>query len=324
MLSIVQQPPTAGRGDVPVENMSEDNEEVDKSTCCASCGIAGIDDVKLKECDGCDLVKYCSDECQRSHKSEHEDACKQRAAELRDELLFKQPKSSHLGDCPLCCLPLPLDMKKSTIYGCCSKVICNGCSYANKIREYERRLQYSCPFCREPSPETDEECFKRMMKRIEANDPVAISQEGTGQRKKGEYRKAFEYFTKAAELGDAEAHYCLSIMYRLGHGIERHEGKMMYHREEAVIAGHPFARHDLGCKEKEDGNDERAVKHWIIAASQGDGDSIKELMEAYKDGLISKDDLAATLRAHQAAVDATKSPQREAAEEYHRSKYSAS
>ena len=33
-----------------------------------------------------------------------------------------------------------------------------------------------------------------------------------------------------------------------------------------------------------------------------------------KPGLVNKDDFAAALRAHQAAVDATKSPQREAAE----------
>jgi hypothetical protein len=29
--------------------------------CCANCGIAGVDDVKLKECTNCDLVKYCGD-----------------------------------------------------------------------------------------------------------------------------------------------------------------------------------------------------------------------------------------------------------------------
>ena len=29
--------------------------------CCASCGIAAVDDVKLMDCDGgCDIVKYCS------------------------------------------------------------------------------------------------------------------------------------------------------------------------------------------------------------------------------------------------------------------------
>ena len=53
------------------------------------------------------------------------------------------------------------------------------------------------------------------------------------------------------------------------------------------------------------------MKHWIIAASQGDDDSIKTLMDAYKLGFVSKEDLAAALRAHQAAVDETKSPQRQ-------------
>ncbi len=35
----------------------------------------------------------------------------------------------------------------------------------------------------------------------------------------------------------------------------------------------------------------------------------------FKDGFLSKNVLAATFRAHQAAVDVLKSPQREAAEE---------
>jgi hypothetical protein len=27
---------------------------------CANCGKAAVDDVKLKKCGGCELVKYCS------------------------------------------------------------------------------------------------------------------------------------------------------------------------------------------------------------------------------------------------------------------------
>mmetsp|Transcript_12337 Transcript_12337/g.20323 ORF Transcript_12337/g.20323 Transcript_12337/m.20323 type:complete len:90 (+) Transcript_12337:62-331(+) len=81
--------------------MSEDNaSEADTSLCCASCGIAEIDDINMKECDACDLVKYCSDECRKDHKSQHEEACNKRAAELRDELLFKQPESTHYGGLP--------------------------------------------------------------------------------------------------------------------------------------------------------------------------------------------------------------------------------
>ena len=39
-------------------------------------------------------------------------------------------------------------------------------------------------------------------------------------------------------------------------------------------------------------------------------------MDVFKEGHISKDDLATALRAHYAAVDATKSPQREFAEKF--------
>ena len=41
--------------------------------------------------------------------------------------------------------------------------------------------------------------------------------------------------------------------------------------------------------------------------------SIEWLTKCYKEGHVSKDDFARALRAHQAAVDAMKSPQREAA-----------
>ena len=59
------------------------------------------------------------------------------------------------------------------------------------------------------------------------------------------------------------------------------------------------------------------MKHWIIAASQGDNDSLKYLIDDFKRGFVGKEDLDTALRAHQAAVDAAKSPQREAAEKYY-------
>ena len=180
------------------------------------------------------------------------------------------------------------------------------------------RLVQSCPFCREPAPITDEEWDEQVMKRAEANDPVAMSREGGKQLKKGDYHSAFEYWEKAAELGDALAHVCLARLYRLGRGVEKDRAKETYHLEKAAIAGHPSARHDLGAHEYNDGNVERAVKHWVIAATQGEDKSIKTLMIAFKAGLVSKDELAAALRAHKAAADATKSPQREAVEVFYK------
>ena len=147
---------------------------------CAACGIAAVDEVKLKECADCDLVKYCSDACQKKHKSQHEEACNKRAAELRDELLFKQPESSHRGDCPICFIPSPLDLETSVINLCCSKIICKGCDHANRMREIEGKLKFKCPFCRKPVP-TKNEPYEMIMKRIEANDPEAMRQWGRKQ-----------------------------------------------------------------------------------------------------------------------------------------------
>ena len=294
-----------------------DNEAV-AASCCASCGIAEIDDVKLVPCDGCDLVKYCSDECREEHRPQHAEDCKKRAAELRDELLFKQPATTHLGDCPICCLPLPIDVHALNV--CCSKIICQGCDYSNKMREKEMRLAHSCPFCREALPKTDEGVEKQNMKRVEMNDPAALCHQGMEQRKRGDYNGAFEYLSKAAKLGDVEAHYRMSALYRDGEGVEQDRRKEIYHMEEAAIGGHPKARLCLGCKEMFWGDYESAVKHYIIAATQGEDGPLKLLMDLFKGGIVSKEDLAATLRAQKAAVDATKSAQRVAAKEYYRKK----
>ena len=235
-----------------------------------------------------------------------------RAAELRDELLFKQPESNHCGDCPICCLPLSFEGKYSSMMACCSKIICNGCVHANQMREAAESSEpkHKCPFCRHRLPKTQEEMTHNNMKRAEANDPFATFQIGIRRHDEGNYEEAFKYYTKAAGLGDVASHYNLSLLYRDGK-VEKDEKKEVYHLERAAIGGHPGARHNLGCKEAENGNYERAVKHMIIAASLGYQKSIEmlKLNRAH----VNKEDFAAALRANQAALDAMKSPQRKAA-----------
>jgi TPR repeat protein len=294
--------------------MSEDTGAVVSSSCCASCGIEEIDDINLKECDDCDLARYCSDECQENHKLEHEEACKKRAAELRDEILFKQPESSCYGDCPICCLPLPIDPLKSYLMECCGKVICYGCYHVNGKREIEGRLQQKCAFCREPLPCTQEQVNERLMKLIGANDTVAMCRMGMIRCSEGDYNAALEYLTKAVALGDVHAHYQLSCLYGEGRGVEKDEKREQHHAEQAAIGGHPSARYNLGCFEDKSGKIERAAKHFIIAANLGNDISMQVLKGYYKYGLVGKEVLAASLRAYNAAVDATKSPQREEAE----------
>ena len=283
--------------------------------CCASCGTAQVDDIILKTCTACKSVRYCSVKCQREHRPQHKRACKKRAAELHDEILFKQPESSHEGDCPICFLPISLDNKKSTIKSCCSKKICDGCYHSYEERMFEESLEPTCPFCRHPAPESEEEEEKNIMKRVKANDPVAMVQMSLRRYFSGGYDDAFRYVNKAAALGDAGAHFLLARFYHEGKCVEKDGKKVLYHLEQAAIGGHPKARYNVGCEDKKNGRLDRAMKHWIIAATLGCDDSLDALKVCFRAGIGNKDDFAATLRAHQAAVEATKSPQREAAEE---------
>jgi hypothetical protein len=59
------------------------------------------------------------------------------------------------------------------------------------------------------------------------------------------------------------------------------------------------------------------VKHCIIAAKFGLLRPMKEVWRYYAQGNITKVDLEATLRTHQAAIDAMKSPEREAAQAFY-------
>jgi len=279
-------------------------------TLCAACGIGEDDGIKMNKCTACDLARYCSDKCQLEHLPEHEQTCKKRAAELRDDILFKQPESSHFGDCPICCLPLSIYTSKSTPMECCSKVICGGCAYADTIRELAGSLESTCPFCRHPTEESLEEARTR---RIEANDPFAMCQMGIRRYHDGDYKSAYEYLSKAAELGEVTAHFELSLFLSSGVGVEMDEKKEVYHLEQAAIEGHVLARNNLGCVEEENGRMERAAKHWIIAVNLGHSHSLDAVKSCYRQGFVSKEDLAKALRAHQAALDAMKSPQRDEA-----------
>jgi len=228
---------------------------------------------------------------------------------------MQQPDGTHLGECPLCFLSMPIDLGKSIFWTCCSETICNGCIHANYMSNINDKVKAKrCPFCREPAPRGKDEANKRVMKRIKANDPDAINYMGAQRYDQGDYDAAFNYATKAAELGNAAAHYQLGIMFGDGEGVEKDEEKAVFHFEKAAIGGHPQARHELACYEGRNGNAKRAVRHLIIAANLGNVGSMKALWGAFNEGDITKEDLDATLRSHQDALNAMKSAQRDAAD----------
>jgi len=135
--------------------------------CSAECGKEG--GATLKVCKSCMVAKYCNANCQRNHWPKHKKECKLRAAELRDEALFKDPLAKE--DCPICFLPMPVkliccvslppatissvpiydfaeaneelaNMGTETYYSCCGKSMCLGCVHSfHKSGNDEK-----CPF----------------------------------------------------------------------------------------------------------------------------------------------------------------------------------
>lgn len=87
------------------------------------------------------------------------------------------------------------------------------------MREVKGSLEQKCPFCRLPVPVMEGEANFCVMKRIEANDPVALWQMGESTHLKGDYSSAFGYWTKAAELGNVGAHCSLADMNHHGIGV---------------------------------------------------------------------------------------------------------
>ena len=283
---------------------------------CASCGVKEGGAIKLKKCAACHLVSYCGVKCQKDHRPKHKHACKKRAAELHEELLFRQPERIHLDDCPICFLPSPIGPLKSTVMTCCSQFICKGCAYGNYKRAIDAKIPISCPYCRKIAPSSNAEREKRRMARVEANDPVAMSQYGMRicENTKN-YPLAFRYLTKAAKMGDSNAHHQLAVMYENGQGVEKDMKKRLYHFEQAAIGGHPYSRYFLGMIHVENRQYDKAVQHWIIACKLGLDDALKSLKLAYQVGWVSKEQYDAASHGHQVAVDATKSEQRKVAEE---------
>jgi len=167
---------------------------------------------------------------------------------------------------------------------------------------------------------SDKKTIKRCEKRMKLNDPnafhrlaYAYTNGEWGLRK--DMKKAFKYYTRAAELGSSRSHYEIGVCYHFGEGVDKDTKRAFYHWELAAIDGHEMARHTLGANEGNNGNIGRAMKHFMIAAKSGHGDSLKMVGEGYKRGHVTKDEYATTLRAYQVSIDEVKSEQREKAVE---------
>ena len=287
--------------------MSNTSSESEKNvSICANCGKGEEASTNLRACAACNLVKYCSRDCQIAHRPQHKKACKKRAKELHDKKLFKQPPPEE--DCPICFQRLP-SLDSGTVYmNCCGKEICRGCVYAFQSRATKKEHDI-CPFCRTPPAGTDEEAFKRYEKRMDLNDGIVFCKIGCYHYEGGQPSfpqdqvKAVELWHRAAELGNANASYNLGTVYKNGRGAERNCKKSVYHYELAAMRGSGLARQNLGVIEAQEGNPDRALNHWMIAVRDGDSQSLENIKRMYGYGYATKDDYEKALHSYQAYVD---------------------
>ena len=288
------------------------------SDVCANCGKEPSDAVKLKNCTACRLVKYCSVDCQKIHRKQHKKACKQRAAELRDEQLYSQGHERTEGDfCSICTLPIPSptdDHSSSNV--CCMKKLCNGCLMAAKKRDMS-----GCPFCRTRYPDNDADALAMIQARVVKKDPEAIEflgikyyAGGLGLQK--DVRKAVELWREAAELGSVEALYDLGVAYESGSGVQEDVARGIHFYMKAAMQGHVESRYNLGCYEGKKGDHDRALRHLLISAKMGDKDSVEVIKNMFMDGKATKEQYTEALRGYQDAMEGMKSHDRDEAKRF--------
>jgi len=294
---------------------------------CAACGGEGED---LKTCNARKMVKYCNATCEKRHRPEHRQKCQERAAQMFDEKLFADP--SPKIECPICFLPMPYGAYDSIYQACCGKTICAGCRGAAVkavvdavTRRSKNLVVDKCAFCRvEPSeipPEAigdQNDLFIRLKKRMSAGDAEAFRHLGEiysdgmhGFPHNQNATKAFELFSKSADLGSMWGRYNLALAYADGEGVGTDLVKAKYHYELAAIGGNDYARYNLGIIDFQNGNFDRAMKHWMISAMRGLDEPLENLKKNYIKGYLSKDDLEKALLAHKASQDDMKSEHRD-------------
>ena len=239
-------------------------------------------------------------------------------------------------ECPICCHILPLEGKSCIYNPCCGKLICNGCIVGRQRAQLEstgyiidgitpeekqfrllmKHWSNLCPFCRSEDAEGNEGIVKRILNRITIrNDEdytVALTKLGTFYAEGGvglpqSIQKAEELFQQAYDLDYPPAAFHLFNLYKR-HYPDQKEKMMEYARRGETLG-------NVGCIEKLfdlaiDSENYTEMTRLCMKAARLGKDYNVMLMTCYQLELLSKDDLATTLRAHQAINDEIKTLQR--------------
>ena len=105
----------------------------------------------------------------------------------------------------------------------------------------------------------------------------------------------------------------MGFAHYYGEGVAHDEAKDVHYWELGAVQGDVECRHSLAVAEYSSEKDDRAVRHFLIAAKMGNKEWLDFIRKMCADGLVTKSQYAEALRGYQDAVEEMKSPQREKA-----------
>lgn len=244
--------------------------------------------------------------------------------ETADIDLFAPPPPTE--DCPICCIPMPRDECDKAFFACCGVTICAGCdekkTFDNLVKnmlkfgvdskQAEENVN-KCAFCRQPTVEGVENEIKALEELIEKErDPESLNQlaiqyvKGEGVEQDPE--KELELRIQAAEMGHE---HCIGVIGLLYRTTWRVAFQPYFRAFLEVAAKKGSITHREYLAKWGDLPFEISIKHWMVGAKAGSQKSLDEVMKAYKNGKLEKEELSNILREFQASNDIVKSHDRD-------------
>ena len=146
-----------------------------------------------------------------------------------------------------------------------------------------------------------------LTRQAQSGDAAAQSDLAYEYYEQGNHAKAFEWFTKAAHQGHANAQYALGVLYKNGQGVHQDYQKAVEWYTKAANQGNADAQHGLGVLyEKGQGvrqDYQKAVEWYTKAANQGHADAQKNLGWMYYNGHGVRQDKSTAKRYYRQACD---------------------
>ncbi|EJK66541.1 hypothetical protein THAOC_12535, partial [Thalassiosira oceanica] len=172
------------------------------------------------------------------------------------------------------------------------------------LRQIDQKPEDLHPVIRTPIPGNNGDMLAMIQARVSKNNDLGLQKD---------MRKAVELFTEAAELGFIDALYSLGVAHDRGEGDQQDYKMAAKFWSKAAMQGHVLSRHNLGCIEGQKGNDDRAVRHYLISAKIGVKESLDAIKKMLMVGEATKEQYVEALKGYQDAVEETKSHDRDEA-----------